>query len=57
MKISKKSLYICYKIKFTGCVNYILKFSVKIHVFRVKRFDILKNEIFKKQTKNTNFDV
>ena len=28
-------------------------FSVKIHVFRVKNFDMLKNEILKKQTKIT----
>ena len=32
-----------------------LFFSVKLHVFRVKKPDILKNEMFKKQTKNTKF--
>ena len=30
-------------------------FSVKLHAFRVKNFDMLKNEILKKQTKNTKF--
>ena len=30
-------------------------FSVKVHVFRVKNFDMLKNEILKKLTKNTTF--
>ena len=30
-------------------------FSVKIHAFRVKNFDMLKNEILKKQIKNTRF--
>ena len=29
------------------------KNSVKIHVFRVKYFDMLKNKILKKQTQNT----
>ena len=57
--ISKKSLYIFYEIKFTSCVDYCLKltrfFSVKIHVFRLKLFDMLKNEIIKKQTKSTKF--
>ena len=28
-------------------------FSVKLHVFRVKNFDVLKNEILKEQAKNT----
>ena len=28
-------------------------FSVKVHVFRVKNFDMLKNEILKKQAKST----
>ena len=30
-------------------------FSVKVHVFRVKNFDMLKKEILKKLTKNTTF--
>ena len=30
-------------------------FSVTIHVFRVKNFDVLKNKILKKQPKNTKF--
>ena len=43
--------------KFTGYVNYCLNwadnfFSVKIHVFRVKNFDMLKDKVFKKQAKN-----
>ena len=33
-------------------------FSVKIHVFRVKNFDVLKNEILKKQKKKQrNFKI
>ena len=32
-----------------------ISFSVKVHVFRVKNFDMLKNEILKKLTKNTTF--
>ena len=32
-----------------------LFFSTRIHVFRVKEFDMLKNEILKKQRKNTKF--
>ena len=50
-----KSLYIFYKIKFTTYANYYLKlswsniyfFSVKIHVFRVKNFDVLKIKFLK----------
>ena len=38
---------------FTNWDDKIFIFSVKIHVFRKKNFDVLKNEIFKKQTKNT----
>ena len=30
-------------------------FSVKLHAFRVKNFDMLKNEILKKQAKNSKF--
>ena len=30
-----------------------LFFSLKIHVFRVKKCDMLKNEILKRETKNT----
>ena len=32
-------------------------FFVKIHAFIVKKIDMLKNEILKKQTKNTNFNI
>ena len=32
-------------------INYLF-FSVKIHVFRAKNFDMVKNEIPKKQTKS-----
>ena len=34
-----------------------LVFFVKTHVFRVKNFDMLKNEILKKQAKTQNFGV
>ena len=51
-------------VRFTSYVNWLSKielikdlffFSVKIYVFRVKHFDMLKIEILKKQTKNTKF--
>ena len=32
-------------------------FSVKIHVSRVKKFDMLKNEILKKQVKALNVNI
>ena len=61
-KISKKSLHIFYKIKFTRkllskikLIKYLF-FYVKIYVFRVKKFAMLKNGIFKKQ-KTQNFEV
>ena len=80
-KISKKSLNIFYKITFISYVNYylklsqqniliftyIFKFSVKIHVFKVKNFDMLNSKILKNKkhkilmrkklrtTKNTKF--
>ena len=67
-KISKKLLNIFYKITFTSYVNclklsrqnififtYIFKFSVKIHVFKVKNFDMLNSKILKRQIKNTKF--
>ena len=64
-KISKKSLNIFYKITFISYVNclklsrqnififtYLFKFSVKIHVFKVKNFDMLNSKILKRQIKN-----
>ena len=35
-------------------INYLF-FSVKIHVFRVKNFDVFKSEILEKQAKSTKF--
>ena len=37
-------------------IKYLL-FSVKIHVFRVKKFDMLKSENLLKKQKTQNFDV
>ena len=37
-----------------GLIKYFF-LSVKIHVFRITSFDLLKNEILKKQTKNRKF--
>ena len=37
-------------------IKYLL-FFVKIHAFIVKKIDMLRNEILKKQTKNTNFNI
>ena len=58
MKISKnqqKSLYSLFKIKFISCANYYLKlswdFSVKIHLFRVKNFNMLKMKLLKNKQK------
>ena len=59
-KISKKALYIFYEIKIHQLCQLLSKielikylfFSVKIQVFRVKNFDMLKNVTLKKQTNN-----
>ena len=62
-----RSLYIFYKAKFTSCVNYYTKLSlqiflfdsflVKIHVFRVKSFDVLKNKSLTNKQKTPNFNI
>ena len=60
-KVLKKQTKITKTKKITNCVNYCLKltwkktFSVKIYVFRVQTFEMLKNEILKKQIKNLKF--
>ena len=48
-----KSLYckIHQMCKLLSKIELIIFFSVKIHVFAVKNFDMLKNKILKKQTK------
>ena len=59
-KISKKALYIFYEIKIHQLCQFLSKielikylfFSLKIQVFRVKNFDMLKNVTLKKQTNN-----
>ena len=44
-----------YKTQIIVLEKYSFSFFVKIHAFRVKNFDMSKNEVLKKQAKNTKF--
>ena len=61
-RISKKSIYIFYKVKFTGCISYYVKLSYfffcKNSCIQSKKFPyVIKVKFLKDKQETQNFDM